>query len=117
MLQRSFALRRALGQLAEWRAALAPPPLDGVWALRLAFGFEPSAGESRLPQSAPDVRASSHEIPQETGPLVLDHHDDGTLIQTVIQRADPVAEARIQAGAQAIFAAQVWECANKFSKR
>ena len=114
---RSFALCRALGQFAEWRGPLAPPPLDGVWALWLAFGFEPSAGESRLPKPAPDVRAAPHEVPQETGPLVLDHHDDRTLIQTVIQRADPVAEGRIQAGPQAIFAAQVGVCANKLSKR
>src|ERR1700726_1830604 len=39
--------------------------------------------------------------------MVLDHHDDRTLIQTVIQQADPVAECRIQAGAQPVFAAQV----------
>src|SRR6185295_16380392 len=105
------------GQLAEWRAAFAPPPLDSVWALRFAFCFEPPAGESRLPQSAPDVRASPHEIPHQTGPLVLDHHDDRTLIQTVIQWADPVAEGRIQAGAQAVFAAQVGMAAHQLAKR
>ena len=115
MLLRSFAVRRALRQLAEWRAPLAPPPLDGVWALWLAFGFEPSAGESRLPKPAPDVRAAPHEVPQETGPLVLDHHHDRTLIQSIIQWAYPVAEGRIQAGAQAVFTAQGGVRANKLS--
>src|SRR6202163_4745547 len=114
---RSFAVRRALGQLAEGRAPFAPLPLNGLWALRFTFRFEPSAGETRFPQSAPDVWASPHEIPHQTGSVVLDHHDDRTLIQTVIQRADPVAECRIQAGAQTVFAAQVGVCANKFSKR
>src|ERR1700680_1167541 len=99
---RSFAMGRALGQLAEWRTSFAPLPLNGLRALRFGFCFEPSVGETRFPQSAPDVRASPHEIPHETGSLVLDHRDDRTLIQTVIQWADPVAECRIQAGAEAI---------------
>src|ERR1700690_2850048 len=103
---RSLAVSRALGQLAEWSTPFAPLPNDSLRALGLAFGFEPSAGETRFPQSAPDVRASPHEIPHQTGSVVLDHHDDRTLIQTVIQRADPVAECRIQAGAQAVFASQ-----------
>src|SRR5260370_21876132 len=34
---RSFALLRALGQLAEWRAPLAPPALDRPLSLRFAF--------------------------------------------------------------------------------
>src|SRR5882762_6644771 len=37
MLIRSFAFLRALEQLAEWRAPLAPPALDGLWALRFVF--------------------------------------------------------------------------------
>src|ERR1700675_4398598 len=114
---RSFAVSRALSQLAEGRAPFAPLPLHGLRALRFAFLFEPSAGETRFPQSAPDVRASPHEIPHQTGSVVLDHHHDRTLIQTVIQRADPVAECRIQARAQAVFTAQVGVCANKLSKR
>src|ERR1700747_3206847 len=34
---RSFAVRGALGQLAEWRATLTPLPRNGLWALRFAF--------------------------------------------------------------------------------
>src|ERR1700722_11861886 len=34
---RSFAGSRALGQLAEWRAPLAPLPLNGLWELRFTF--------------------------------------------------------------------------------
>src|SRR4029077_17875381 len=68
-------------------------------------------------QSSPDIRASPHEIPQQTSPVILDHHDNRTLIQSVIQRADPVAESRIETGPQAVFAAQVRMFANKRSKR
>ena len=62
------------------RHARDPLPLDRPRTLRLAFRFEPSAGESGLPQSAPDVWAPPHEIPKQTGPVVLNHHDDRTLI-------------------------------------
>src|SRR5258705_13502226 len=37
MLIRSFACLRALEQLAEWRAPLAPPALDGLRALRFVL--------------------------------------------------------------------------------
>src|SRR6266446_12767 len=37
MLIRSFAWLRTLEQLAEWRSPLAPPALDGLWALRFVF--------------------------------------------------------------------------------
>src|SRR5258708_510875 len=37
MLIRSFAFLRALEQLAEWCAPLAPPALDSLWALRFAL--------------------------------------------------------------------------------
>ena len=49
--------------------------------------------------------------------MVLNHHDDRALIQSVIQWADPVFEGRIQAGSQAVFAAQLGIGANEFSKR
>src|SRR5688500_2046788 len=99
---RSFANRRALSQLAEGRFPLAPPPLDGCRALRFAFRIEPSPGKPSLPQSSPDVRATPHEVPQQTGSVVLDHHDDRTLVQSVVPRADPIAEGWIQAGTQAV---------------
>ena len=40
-----------------------PATLNGLCAFRFTFRFEPSAGEPRLPQSAPDIRASPHEVP------------------------------------------------------
>src|SRR6266446_8899104 len=114
---RTFALLRGFGQLAEWRAPLAPSAPDDLWTLRFTFCFEPSAREPGLPQSSPDVWTSSHEIPQKTGPVVLDHHDDRALIQTVVQRTEPIAEGRIKAGAQTIFAAQGGMRTNQLSQR
>src|SRR4030095_16977828 len=117
MWLRSFAVRFALGQLAEGGPPLVPLALDGKRALRFVFIREPSAGETGLPQSAPDVWNTPHEFPRQTGSVVLNHHDDRPLVQSVVQRADPIAAGWIQTGAQAVFAAQVGMYAHKLSKR
>src|SRR4030095_8093070 len=51
--------------------------------------LKPTAVKSRPPQSSDDRRAAAHDIPEQSGPLVLDHQHDRSLIDAEVIRRDP----------------------------
>ena len=52
-------------------------------------GLEPTSAESRPPQPTNDRRAAAHDVPEQSGPVVLDHQRDRPLIDPAVIRRDP----------------------------
>src|SRR4029450_907910 len=64
--------------------------------------LKPTAAKSRLPQSSDDRRAAAHDIPEQSGPVVLDHQHDRPLIDAEVIRRDPPTSRAIRHGKRLI---------------
>src|SRR4029434_7835605 len=64
--------------------------------------LKPTALKSRPPQSGDDRRAAAHDVPEQSGPVVLDHQHDRSLIDTEVIRRDPPTSRAIRHGKRLI---------------
>src|SRR5689334_17358699 len=58
-------------------------------ACSLAPPREPAAGESGAAEAARQMWIAAHETPHELGALVLDHEEDGSLVDAEVVRVEP----------------------------
>src|SRR4030095_16464768 len=64
--------------------------------------LKPTAAKSRPPQSSDDRRAAAHDVPEQSGPVVLDHQHDRPLIDAEVMRRDPPTRRAIRHGKRLI---------------
>src|SRR5688500_18355324 len=67
----------------------------------IASPFDPAAGEARAAESTNDVRVLLHELPQESGAMILDHRHDGALIDPDVVVIEPAFAGNNAAAKQA----------------
>src|SRR4030095_14263789 len=63
--------------------------LQNFWPQLHVTGLKPTARKSRPLQSGDDCRATPHDVPNQAGPVVLDHQHDRPLIDSEVIRRDP----------------------------
>src|SRR5689334_5110626 len=57
---------------------------------------KPAAGKACSPQACPNRLGTTHDVPEQTGAVVLDHQNDRTLIDPeVIRRNPPTGRALV----------------------
>jgi len=57
--------------------------------LRRRCSSQPTSREPRTPQARDEVRTAPHQVPNQTGAVVLDHQDDRPLIEGEMIARDP----------------------------
>ena len=64
--------------------------------------LKPTAAESSPPQSSDDCRAAAHDVPEQAGPIILDHQHDRPLIDSEVIGRDPPASRAVLNGERLI---------------
>src|SRR4029450_6930969 len=64
--------------------------------------LKPTTAKSRPPQSSDDRRTAAHNVPEQSGPVVLDHQHDRSLIDAEVTRRDPPTRWAIRHGKRLI---------------
>src|SRR4029434_5043088 len=57
---------------------------------------EPATLERRATQSLFQVGAAAHDLPDQSGPVVLDHEDHWTLVDSEVIRGDPPSRGAVR---------------------
>src|SRR3954466_5197348 len=73
------------GQRKTNRRPLVAPRPNPTTSDRL----EPTATKSRACEPGDDRRTAAHDVPEETGPVILDHQHDRPLINAEVVRRHP----------------------------
>src|SRR5688500_15026705 len=68
--------------------------------ISIASPLDPATGASRAAKSANDVRVSLHKLPHQPGAMVLDHGDDGALVDAEVVVVEPPSVLNGPAAAQ-----------------
>src|SRR5438105_14905253 len=78
-----------------WAQALAWEPRVAGWSRR-TLPHEPSSCEPRPAQPLHDVRVGVHHAPHQPRAIVLDHRDDGPLVDAEIIDVEPPGRAALR---------------------
>src|SRR4029077_5481546 len=68
----------------------------------LLSSLKQTAAKSRPPQSGDYRRTAAHDVPEQSGPVVLDHQHDRSLIDAEVTRRDPPTRRAIRHGKRLI---------------